>query len=338
MMKPKYVLDYALIKEQIERLLQSVPNKLEREWTAPTNPAFTVLLGTVTAVGNTFRTIWFLCLDKPQDWRHLPEMALTVPLLARTIIDALYTCIFLFEDLSARADWYICAGWRELADHIDRAKRDYGSDPDWAEYIAQAGPNLDHIRTLIGKSEPELRRTEWWPTPPQMKKKIQDSATAAFFAYLDDWYYREFSQISHGTLPGLIHTAGPLRDLAKGKTMRLELTRGYRLMQVVMLLITLYSEIEAELKIGVAGDLSYIWEMLKQHYPLAKEIYDQRAGMLAGCHRSEIGDTYPGGIARDGAPEDRGAAWYSIGVATRTRHLARLFGIGADGCECSHNT
>jgi hypothetical protein len=276
MTKPKYVLDYALIKAQIDSLLQSVPNKLEREWHAPTNPAFMVLLGTVTTVGNTFRTIGFLCLEKPQDWRHRPEMALTVPPLARTIIDALYTCIFLFEDLPVRADWYICGGWRELAEHIDRAKRDYGSDPDWAEYLVEAEPNLEKIRKLIGKSEPELRSTEWWPTPPRMKKRTKDSATAAFFAYLDDWYYREFSQVSHGTLPGLIHTAGALRDLAKGKTTRLELVRGYHLMQVVMLLITLYSEIEAELKIGVAGDLNYVWEMLKQHYPFAKEIYDRR--------------------------------------------------------------
>ena len=129
---------------------------------------------------------------------------------------------------------------------------------------------------LIGKSEGELRSSARWPTPPQMKKAVKFSATATFFAYLDDWYYREFSQISHGTLPGLIHTAGALRDLAKGKTTRLEQTRGYNLMQVVMLLITFYSEVDAELKIGVVGDLKYLWQMLKEHYPFANEIYDRR--------------------------------------------------------------
>jgi hypothetical protein len=48
------------------------------------------------------------------------------------------------------------------------------------------------------------------------------------------------------------------------------------MMQVVVLRITLYSEIEAELKIGVSGDLKYVWEMLKQHFPFANEIYDRR--------------------------------------------------------------
>lgn len=138
-MKAKYNLDYKLIREQLDRLLESVPNKLEREWpkstTASTPAAFFVVFGTAKVVGNTFKTIRFLCSEKSPDSRHRPEMALAVPPLTRTILDSLYTFIFLFEDLSTRADWYMCSGWRELAEYIDRAKRDYGSDPNWVEYL-----------------------------------------------------------------------------------------------------------------------------------------------------------------------------------------------------------
>jgi len=275
MVKLRYSLDYALIKEQIDRLLVSVPNKLEREWSPPTKPAFLVLLGTVTGVGNTFKTIGFLSLEKPQDWRHRPEMSLAVPPLARVLLDALYTCIFLFEDLPTRADWYISAGWRELAEYVDRSRRDYGSDPDWSQYLLEANSRLEKVRKLIGKSENQLRGTEWWPTPPQMKKRVKP-ATAVFFAYLDDWYYREFSQICHGTLPGLIRTAGALRDLGKGETTKIERMRGYHLMQVVTLLIALYSEVEAELRIDVARDIKYVWQMLIQHNPFTKELFDRR--------------------------------------------------------------
>ncbi len=202
-------------------------------------------------------------------------MALAVPPLARTILDALYTCIFLFEDLPTRAEWYMCSGWRELAEYIDRAKRDYGSDPVWMEYFAVADPALANLMNLIGKPASELRGTKWWPTPPQMKGSVKDPSTAAFFGYLDDWFNREFSQISHLSLPGLIHSAGALLDRADGEE-KIEQMRGYHFMQVVMLLISLYSEVEAELKIGVAGDLKYVWEMLNQHYPFAKELYDGR--------------------------------------------------------------
>ena len=199
-----------------------------------------------------------------------------LPTLARTILDALYTCIFLFEDLPSRADWYVCSGWRELAEYIDRARRDYGSDPDWAKYLTDAQANLANLAQLIAKPPDELRSTRWWPTPQQMDRFTKNPATAAFFGYLNDWFYREFSQVSHGSLPGLIHTVGALRDLAKGHTEKLEQLRGYHAMQVLMLLTTFYSEVEGELTIGVASDLKYVWEMLIQHNPFAKEIYDRR--------------------------------------------------------------
>jgi len=34
--------------------------------------------------------------------------------------------------------------------------------------------------------------------------------------------------------------------------------------------------VEGELRIGVVSDLKYVWQMLTQHNPFAKEIYDWR--------------------------------------------------------------
>src|SRR6266851_3389136 len=124
MVKPKYILDYRLIKEQVDRLLESVINKLEREWPQtkkpPTKPAYTVVFGTLQVVRNTFKTIKYLCSETSPDWRHRAELALSVPPLARTILDALYTFVFLLEELPSRAEWYMCSGWRELAEYVDR--------------------------------------------------------------------------------------------------------------------------------------------------------------------------------------------------------------------------
>jgi hypothetical protein len=165
MLKPKYILDFKLIKDQIDRLLQSVPNKLEREWpksrTPPSDPAFLALVGTTSMASDTFRAIRFPLLGKISRLAHRPEMALVVPTLVRTMLDALYTCIFLFEDLPSRADWYVCSGWRELAEYIDRARRDYGSDPDWAEYLIDADATLADLAQLIAKRPDELRSTRW---------------------------------------------------------------------------------------------------------------------------------------------------------------------------------
>jgi hypothetical protein len=279
MVKAKYILDYELIREQIECLLQSPINKLEREWsntsTAPP-AAYFVLVATLKVVRNTFNTIRFVCSEKSPDSRHRPEMGLSVPPLARTIVEALYTFIFLFEDLSTRSEWFMRAGWKELAEYVDRVKRDYGSNPDWREYLTDlAEPNLAKMSKLIGEPEEQLRGAKQWPIPSWMKDQLLNLDTVAFFQYLDDWFYREFSQISHLTLPGLIHSAGALVE-RPDRDEGLEQMRGFHFMQVLILLISLYSEVEAELKLGVSGDLKYVREIFRQHYPLAMEIHKRR--------------------------------------------------------------
>lgn len=101
-----------------------------------------------------------------------------------------------------------------------------------------------------------------------MKAGAKNSVTKTFFAYLDDWYYLEFSQVSHGTLPGLTQTAGALRERAKGQSTRLEVQRDYNLMRVMIILITMYSEIEGKIKIGIIGDLIYVWGNAQDALPL----------------------------------------------------------------------
>jgi hypothetical protein len=279
MIEAKYTLDYKLIGTQIDRLLESVVNKFEREWPKSsqpptTNEAHFVVVCTLRNVANTFKTIRYLCADKSSDWRHRPEIALSTPPLIRTILDSFYTIIFLFEDIRIRAEWYMQSGWKELAECVDRVKRDYGSDPVWKEYLDETVPRLEELRTLVGKPENELRERDWWPTPPQMKRYASGQGTIKFFEYLSDWYYKEFSAVSHLSLPGLIQSVTPLM---KGvDEARIEQLRGYYFIQATILLIAIYSEIEGELRIGVAADLKYVWQMLLQHYPFAKEIYQRR--------------------------------------------------------------
>ena len=66
---PKYNIDYKLIKEPIERLLESVPNRIERELPklpqAPTPAAHTVLLLTVRCSSTPLRRFSFYASRNP---------------------------------------------------------------------------------------------------------------------------------------------------------------------------------------------------------------------------------------------------------------------------------
>lgn len=121
-------------------------------------------------------------------------------------MDTLFLFVFLFEDLGTRSEWYLSSGWREMAEDIDRTRRDYGSQTNWSSYIRQSEIDLDEKATLIGKSAGDLRKTKWWPTPGQMKKQVKNADTAKVFEFLEEWFYRMFSSLSHLSLPGLRQT------------------------------------------------------------------------------------------------------------------------------------
>ena len=168
-------------------------------------------------IGNTFKTIGFPSVENPRDWRHRPEMALAVPALARAILDALYNSIFLFEDLSARSDWYMRAGWRELSElmnALNTIRRRSGV----IEYFPRDGRPQEVGELIRSRKLAGFRNAVRWPIPSQMKKPAKNSATATFFALPRGFVLPQASLISRGTLPGLIKTAGAGGDLRKGHT------------------------------------------------------------------------------------------------------------------------
>src|SRR5690348_10692932 len=87
---------------QLANALEALGNRLEREWpaTIPEPPGSATLLRTlVLASGNTWRTVRYVCADLPKDPARKIEYALALVPLARVILEAVFTVVFLFEDL-----------------------------------------------------------------------------------------------------------------------------------------------------------------------------------------------------------------------------------------------
>jgi hypothetical protein len=62
MVKPKCVLDYGLIRDQVERLLKLSDSGISPRRTKRN----AVVVGTVPVLNNTFKTIHFLCSEKSE--------------------------------------------------------------------------------------------------------------------------------------------------------------------------------------------------------------------------------------------------------------------------------
>ena len=280
------VLDYRLIRDKLSTLLEATANKVERESPpAVCNVGADAILTPLVRVATAdYRSILHLCDERLLGY-HL-ELAVSIPPLARAIADAVYAVVFLLNDLPGNTNRYFRAGWRDSCEQFRRTLAKYGSDPRWTEHLQQQADFL--CTTMLGwKIGPEevadlekhIRR---WPNPGKMVRHPSLSAERrTFLGYLDDWLYRSLSSQAHLQAPGLgmrgAFLVGKLWPDRDARDERLEKFKSDNAFTAITLVLTLVSEIEMELRFGLAERAKYVWTMLLTHnWGQAAEIYDLR--------------------------------------------------------------
>src|SRR6266550_3718721 len=152
---------------QLRLILQATFNKLDREWPAKwgnLGGAAAVLESFARVFHNSFHTIFLLSFDIPE-YPLTPQDSLSVPPITRTLLDILFSTIFLLEDLPTRSVRYFKGGWRENAEEFQRIVVRYGKDQDWKEWIASFQRYLEESATLYGVTPDErvnLKKLPYW--------------------------------------------------------------------------------------------------------------------------------------------------------------------------------
>ena len=277
-------LPFGTIRPQLEEVLIAVGNKLEREWPQKWHAyseAAVMLRGTVAVTENTYHTVRILCADPHPHPSVRPEFVVSVPPLARTILDSLFTVVFLFEDLPERIKWYLKSGWRELYEEHQRYQQTYGTDPTWKDWLAKQSWFVDQMKVDWGITPDEQTsrsKIPWWPNPGQMTRDPQTSqARTDYLRYLNDWFYRELSSDSHLSWPGLARRS--MHFLNKGREQRdrdLDKFRSDCLAVTIALVLAILSEIQVELEYDLAQRLKYIWGVLKPGFLMIRELHEYR--------------------------------------------------------------
>jgi hypothetical protein len=116
---PKLTLDFAIIREPIDELLAAFDNTLEREWPqkwSDLHDARTVVRANFKLIRVTYNVIRLLCKEKYQDPWQKPEFMTAVPPLTRTILDSVFTLVFLFDDIRTKAGLFKRGGWLEICE------------------------------------------------------------------------------------------------------------------------------------------------------------------------------------------------------------------------------
>ena len=283
-------LDFKIIERPIDTLLAAAANKIERACPVELSrvpwaqPLFLVAVRVATV---TYRTVRLICANAPNTQASPVEYSISVPPLNRSLLDTIFTLMFILEDPDQRCAWYFKAGWRESRLNYEKHLATYGDSPDWQSWLTVVRDHVQKGKIFFGitadqEANPSAIRS--WPNPGAMKSyglKKDDALTAGrkFMNYLDDWYYKELSVQSHLSAFGFETRGGILiKGLPPDEDTAGELQR-FRSIQVsksVTLTMIFLSELELDLHLGFQERIKYIWTILAAHALEAKEIYELR--------------------------------------------------------------
>lgn len=283
--------EFKKLDEPLTKQLRKFANLIDREWpTSVSQEGGTHIIfhSFVLAAETTYKTIIWICAELPdlEGKGRDPQFVLSVPPLARAILDQVFTVCFLSEDIKERSFWYFKAGWRELKERDDRERRRYSTDKRWEEVLRTNLELLDRLGELAKVTKDEQAtpsKIKTFPNPGRMHTKCVNGSLKDYLLFLNDWFYRELSQEAHLSATGLITRAFPQVLVHTGAIPdqllreRLEQVRSSTIVTTVTLMVALLSEIQGILKLpSISEDLSYLWTLLGAYWKDPEDLYKRR--------------------------------------------------------------
>jgi hypothetical protein len=283
-------IDFAVVGEPLNTLLIAMGHKLTREWPAKyadVTGAHEMFVIHLRAAHMTYRSGLYVAGDKPPDPGRLTEFCASLPLLNRSIVDMLFTVLFVLEDVPGRSAWYRESDYREASLELKRYTTEYGGLPEWQEYLGHLSVACNmsaYLASLTPAQRANPTTLRSWPNPGAMKDygvspRAPLSPVREFMKYLHDFYFVDLSQQAHFGAWGMVKRGAFLLDEIRSSTNTGEVINKYRYYQFaqsVALVLALASEIEVHFEFGLRTDLQYIWAIATPVFEVVKEMHRKR--------------------------------------------------------------
>ncbi|MBN1568331.1 MAG: hypothetical protein JXA73_10835 [Acidobacteria bacterium] len=286
--KPENQINFKLLNSPLEELCDATLNRIRRQWPtrlgqAPNSVVFSFLLKRSLWV---YRASRYLVADLPADPLRRPEFGATLPVLSRTILDAVFVVVFVIENYPGNLCWYLDSGYREALDQLNQYRERYPMWLEWADQIERSLAVFEESRDSAC-SEVKDPPNRWFPGLGKAikDKLIQDPNRNTFLTYLNAWLYGELSSSAHSHWSGLVLSMGQILRMEHGDKWDLKLIQKYRsdfLLQEMTLLLCLVSEIIVFAGFEGKNKCAFLWTLLAEYSDEAKDIYQSRySEMLA---------------------------------------------------------
>jgi len=248
------------------------------------HPGLPAVLSSMTRIADiTLRSIDKLWWTADGGVRIQLEHATAIPPLARTLLDSVFTVVFLFDSPTQNTRWYHASGWRDIASQQVRLEKTYGEDPAWREWLDDHAKWIEQLKVDVTPVEIQTpARIEWWPNPGKMTKfrrdktpYIRDAERRDFLQYLNDWHYGPLSSDSHLSYMGMIRRAGVLAD-GPNRVQLLEQYASNIFLTSLTLNLAFLAEVIAEANLSVQADRAIqLWSLVPE-WPMAQSLFLKR--------------------------------------------------------------
>jgi hypothetical protein len=285
-------LNFGDIRAELDTLLEAVSNTLEREWPhgygAVDSPA--IVIGHYRVCLIAFKTLRYFCADTPAvEPNRWPEFVVSAPPLVRSMLDALANIVYIFENLAARTVELAKRGWKEDHERAERYRARYGNDAAWTAYFAELAAEEPRVRELLAIEHAEMQQLRRWPSLGKMisatdRDRLGDDSRREFLTYLNDLFYREFSEDAHLSPPGLYRRSDVLLVERRLWTNRQREAvadkRTHALMTAMGLMFAISAEFSHDLRLGLNERIVRLWTRVNFYSSILKELYEQRYSTL----------------------------------------------------------
>ncbi len=271
---PPFSIDFNMINEPLQGIYRTIADRLKKE--IPDPHGFHFLLGSLLTTNlETHRAI--VRLVKQDEKKKFPFQA---TVLIRTMVDSLFTILALKTDSTKRSRQFDLAGYRATWERHQREAQKYAANPEWRNHLEEQQKFLDFRASHLGLGASEKANPTcfpYWPIPSQMLRsryRIPFSTDErAFLEHVDAWYYGRLSSYGHLHWAGMafsVLASSPEDQWIPG------VVESNVVIESLLFMLVLLSEVEASKKYGTNQDLRYVWVLLGAAFLDAKEYYEMR--------------------------------------------------------------
>lgn len=199
---------------------------------------------------------------------------MSAQILARSILDSVFTVTSICDDPGYNYMKYIKGSYRTLAEHMNANEERYRGNLNYHSIWEIERDILGELAAFFSFTDEErnnLKNIKYWPIPSHLKKaSFITDASSNFLCRLYDMEYFWLSELSHQSW-GIM----PLLYVPNNQE-KLDTLINQALFMGTMYMTMLLSEVERTFNILEKPKLVYLWALLGIHYNPAKEYYTMR--------------------------------------------------------------